>query len=45
MEKGNKFKQKIKILHIPTSGVNAGGITKFIIDTMTEMQIDNEVSC
>lgn len=35
----------MKILHIPTSGVNAGGITKFIIDTMTDITFLKDVDC
>lgn len=32
-----------RVLHIPTSGVNAGGITKFIVDTIRELCDDAEL--
>lgn len=37
--------KKLKVLHIPTSGVNAGGITKFIFDTMGEQSVKNKLEC
>lgn len=33
----------MRVLHIPTSGVNAGGITKFILDSARELESDSDV--
>lgn len=38
-------KNNLKILHIITSGVNAGGITKFVINTMASIVEQNDVDC
>lgn len=43
--KAPTLKKRIRVLHVPTSGVNAGGITKFIIDTMTIMVGKEELDC
>lgn len=36
---------RLKILHIPTSGVNAGGITTFITNTMEDDSFAKDVDC
>lgn len=43
--KTNGPKKTLKVLHIPTSGVNAGGITKFILDTMGELSAEKKLEC